>query len=131
MKPIQRTMKTTIITILTSTLLIIVGFTSTAKNSGQEPPLKKQTTCEKTFVIAPNFSAENESTVYFKPFPSDSTFIMACNQKEGIIANDNEDNKKTEAKEKVNQPIIGGFLGMILFEPNFLNTNQTTNPNKG
>ena len=36
-------MKTTIITILASTLLIVVGFNSTAKNSGQEPPLKKQT----------------------------------------------------------------------------------------
>ncbi len=124
-------MKTTIITILASTLLIVVGFNSTAKNSGQEPPLKKQTTCEKMLFMAPNFSLVNESTVYFKPFPSDSTFILACNKKEEIIVDENEESKKPDTKEKVNQPIIGGFLGMILFEPNFLNTNQSNNPNKG
>jgi len=124
-------MKTTIITILASTLLIVVGFNSTAKNSGQEPPLKKQTTCEKMLFMAPNFSPVNELTVYFKPFPSDSIFILACNKKEEISVDENEESKKPDTKEKVNQPIIGGFLGMILFEPNFLNTNQSNNPNKG
>ena len=58
-------------------------------------------------------------------------FILACNKKEEISVDENEESKKPDTKEKVNQPIIGGFLGMILFEPNFLNTNQSNNPNKG
>lgn len=110
------------------------GYSTNAKNSGQEPPLKKQTTCEKTMVLAPNFSAEDQSTVYFKPFPSNDDFMLACIKKEDTSLEEKaKPNSKVEEepKEKVNQPIIGGFLGMILFEPNFLNTNQSTNPNKG
>ena len=59
------------------------------------------------------------------------SFLPCDSATKKVSSVENTENQPSEELQKVQQPIIGGYLGMILFEPNFFDqSNQSTN-NKG
>lgn len=113
MKPII--IKTVLLSFLSLVSLSILAYTPAEQNQKEcTPQLSKEKT-DHHFQSIYNF---------WSFLPCDST-----NNK--VTTADSTENQSTEEVEKVQQPIIGGYLGMILFEPNFLEqSNQSTN-NKG
>jgi len=126
-------MKTKTLASILAGFLLGIGFNLMATNSGQEPQPKNQTKCIETKSKANNGFHEFSYKVFYDYPVFENDMMIAKTEKTGSSDSPKktEEPLKTKPQTKVNQPIIGGFLGMILFEPNFLNTNLTTNPDKG
>lgn len=117
LKPNTNTMKTIIKRTLILSFLSLLSITNWALNPADQKN--------------PDFTPQVKETEHFQSIYNFWSYLP-CDSVEKIIEPEIKQETKADQKEEnITQPIIGGYLGMILFQPNFFEQTNPTNTNKG